>query len=50
VLLSFIDGQQNAKEKAFITELARYVGIPDAEAGQLIGAAEERAKKNLRLL
>lgn len=50
VLLSFIDGTQNDKERTFIAELARYVGIPDAEAKQLIESAEGRAKKNLRLL
>lgn len=50
VLLSFIDGSQNEKEKTFIAELARYVGIPDAEAKQLIESAEGRAKRNLRLL
>lgn len=50
VLLSFIDGTQNEKEKTFIAELARYVGIPDAEAKHLIESAEARAKKNLRLL
>lgn len=47
VLLTFIDGTQDAKEKAFVEELARYVGIPDEEAKHLIAAAEDRAKKNL---
>jgi tellurite resistance protein len=50
VLLTFIDGTQNDKEKAFVVELARYIGIPDAEAKHLISMAEERAKRNLRLL
>jgi tellurite resistance protein len=50
VLLTFIDGSQNEKEKGFIQELARYIGIPDAEATQLISSAEERAKRNLKLL
>lgn len=50
VLLTFIDGHQNEKEKAFVLELARYIGIPDAEATQLVQVAEERAKRNLRLL
>jgi tellurite resistance protein len=50
VLLTFIDGAQNDKEKAFVQELARYIGIPDAEATQLIASAEERAKRNLKLL
>lgn len=50
VLLTFIDGSQNEKEKGFVMELARYIGIPDAEATQLITSAEERAKRNLKLL
>jgi tellurite resistance protein len=50
VLLTFIDGTQNPKEKAFVADMARYIGIPDDEAAQLIQSAEGRAKKNLRLL
>ncbi len=50
VLLTFIDGAQNDKEKAFVAELARYLGIPDEEAKHLIEVAEHRAKRNLRLL
>jgi len=50
VLLTFIDGKQNENEKKFVEELARYVGIPDAEAGALITAAEARARKNQQLL
>ncbi len=50
VLLTFIDGEQNPKEKAFVVDLARYIGIPDAEASHLIELAETRAKRNLRLL
>ncbi|NUP12450.1 MAG: hypothetical protein HOW73_40920 [Polyangiaceae bacterium] len=50
VLLTFIDGTQDPKEKEFVASMARYVGIPDQEANALIGQAEERAKKNLGLL
>lgn len=50
VLLTFIDGHQNVKEKEFVVELARYLGIPDAEASHLIDVAEARAKRNLKLL
>jgi uncharacterized membrane protein YebE (DUF533 family) len=50
VLLTFIDGHQNVKEKEFVVELARYLGIPDAEATHLIDVAEARAKRNLKLL
>jgi len=50
VLLTFIDGSQNEKERGFVQELARYIGIPDAEATDLIASAEQRAKRNLKLL
>ena len=50
VLLTFIDGTQDSKEAEFVIELARYVGIPEAEAKELIALAEQRAKRNLRLL
>ncbi|MBL9020903.1 MAG: TerB family tellurite resistance protein [Myxococcales bacterium] len=50
VLLTFIDGTQDDKERTFVVELARYVGIPEAESKELIAAAEQRAKRNLRLL
>jgi len=50
VLLTFIDGTQNEKEKQFVVELARYLGIPDVEATHLLEMAEGRAKRNLRLL
>ena len=50
VLLTFIDGEQQATEKDFVAELARYVGIGDDEAGALISQAELRARRNLQLL
>lgn len=50
VLLTFIDGTQNDKEKAYVAEMARYIGIPDDEAKHLIESAEQRARRNLRLL
>ncbi len=50
VLLTFIDGTQNEKEKAFVIEMAKYLGIPDGEVPALIDSAEQRAKRNLRLL
>lgn len=50
VLLTYIDGTQNDVEKTFVEKMAHYVGIPDAEAAHLISVAEERAKRNLRLL
>ncbi len=50
VLLTFIDGKQDPKEKQFVVDLALYIGIPDAEASHLIELAERRAMRNLRLL
>lgn len=50
VLLTFIDGAQDGEEKAFVERLAKYIGIPDDEANELISAAEARAKKHLHLL
>ena len=50
VLLTFIDGTQNANEKAFVEQLARYVGIPDAEATHLMAVGEARAKHHLSRL
>lgn len=50
VLLTFIDGDQDGEEKAFVERLAKYVGIPEDESAGLIAAAEARAKKHLHLL
>jgi tellurite resistance protein len=50
VLLSFIDGEQHAAEKAHIDELCKKLRIPDEEAKELTTAAEARAKKFLNLL
>ncbi|MBK6519610.1 MAG: hypothetical protein IPM79_34685 [Polyangiaceae bacterium] len=50
VLLTFIDGTQNVHEKEYVEQMARYIGVPDDEAKHLIEVAEQRAKRNLRLL
>jgi tellurite resistance protein len=50
VLLTFIDGAQDAAEKSFVEALAKYVGIQDDEAKLLIEQAELRAQRNLKLL
>lgn len=50
VLLTFIDGTQDANEKSFVEKMALHIGIPQAEVGPLIAAAEERAKRNLAKL
>jgi uncharacterized tellurite resistance protein B-like protein len=48
--LTHVDGEQHEDEKKFITELTHALEIPDAEAAELISAADERAKRFLNLL
>jgi len=50
VLLSYVDGEQHAAEKAYIEALCKKLRVPDEEAKNLIGAAEDRAKRFLNLL
>jgi len=50
VLLSFVDGEQDQKEKQLIDELCEVLRIPSIESRGLVAAAEERAKSLLRLL
>ena len=50
VLLSFVDGDQDQKEKQLIDELCEVLRIPGIESRGLIMAAEERAKGLLNLL
>ena len=50
VLLSFVDGEQDQKEKQMIDELCEVLRIPNIESRGLVAAAEERAKSLLRLL
>lgn len=50
VLLTFIDGTQNAKEREFVERMAHYIGLSHEESTHLIASAEARAKRNLRLL
>ena len=50
VLLSFVDGEQHAKEKAYIDSLCKKLRLPEEESKVLIGAAEDRAKRFLNLL
>ena len=47
VLLTFADGIQHPAENAFLGELATYLRIPEAEAKEVIDAAEARAKQHL---
>ena len=50
VLLSFVDGEQDQKEKQLIDELCEVLRIPGIESRGLVAAAEERAKTLLKLL
>ena len=50
VLLSWVDGEQEETERAFLTALARHLRIPAEEAATIAAASEARAKKYLKLL
>ena len=50
VLLSFVDGKQDEKEKALIEQLVTALGIPALEGRDLVRDSEERAKSLLPLL
>jgi tellurite resistance protein len=50
VLLSFVDGDQDEKERALIDGLCEVLRIPAVESRGIIVAAEERAKSLLKLL
>jgi len=50
VLLSFVDGEQDRREKQMIDELCEVLRIPSIESRGLVASAEERAKSLLQLL
>ncbi|HEX2875804.1 MAG TPA: hypothetical protein VHP33_31350 [Polyangiaceae bacterium] len=50
VLLSYVDGKQDDKEKALLEELVKALEIPALEARDLMRDSEERAKTLLKLL
>jgi tellurite resistance protein len=50
VLVTFVDGEQHAKEKQLLDELCEVLRIPMLEAKAIIGAAEERARGTLKVL
>ena len=50
VLLSFVDGEQDQKEKQLIDDLCEVLRIPSIESRGLVTAAEDRAKSLLKLL
>jgi prepilin-type processing-associated H-X9-DG protein len=50
VLLSYVDGKQDEKEKALLDELVASLEIPPLEARDLMRSSEERAQELLKLL
>lgn len=50
VLLSYVDGEQDEKEKAFLDALAKHLRLPQDEADAIAAASAARAKKYLKLL
>jgi prepilin-type processing-associated H-X9-DG protein len=50
VLLSYVDGKQDEKEKALLEQLVLALEIPPLEARDLLRDSEERAKTLLKLL
>jgi len=50
VILTYIDGQQSGTERLLMNQLVQKLHIPDAEAKELLAAAESRAKRLLDLL
>ena len=50
VILSFIDGEQTDDEKKILDQLVTKLNIPSEEVPDLVGSAEERAKRLLELL
>jgi len=50
VLLSYVDGKQDDKERALLDQLVELLQIPASEARELVRDSEERAKSLLNLL
>jgi tellurite resistance protein len=50
VILTYIDGEQSADEKAILEQLVERLRIPASEAKVLLEASEQRAKRLLDLL
>jgi tellurite resistance protein len=50
VLLSFVDGEQNASESKLVAELAHTLRIGEVEAAIVIQEAQMRARRHLALL
>lgn len=50
VLLTFVDGEQHAREREVLKELGSILRIPSAEARSIVDASEEQARELLPLL
>jgi tellurite resistance protein len=50
VMLSYVDGEQDAKEKELLEKLIELLEIPPLEAKDLMRDADERARSLLELL
>lgn len=50
VILTYIDGTQDDKEKEVLSALTTKLRIPDDEASELLAAADERAQRLVSLL
>ncbi len=50
VILTYIDGQQDEKEKKVLSELVAKLRIPTDEATELLANADERAQRLISLL
>ena len=50
VLITFVDGKQNEKERQLLEKLVELLEIPPLEARDLMRESEERAKSLLKLL
>jgi tellurite resistance protein len=50
VLVTFVDGEQHARERALIGELCEILRIPSLEAKGILAAAEERARGMMNVL
>ncbi len=50
VLLSYVDGKQDEKEKALLEQLVQALEIPPLEARDLMRDSDERAQTLLKLL
>jgi hypothetical protein len=50
VFLTYVDGNQDEKEKALLQALSDRLRVPTEERDQILSLAEDRAKRFLNLL